>query len=136
MRRLVRSPLSWMVAAEVVVVTLLVAVAWQLVAGVMHSHPAVPAVAAAGASPAPAPADPGLGLPELDIPIVSPRQGPMPGLNLASAFWRSRLAELNRDEGVFVELEWRLVRAAESAVKRYIDTVVLPAVRRAERVRR
>jgi hypothetical protein len=132
---LIRSPLSWMVVAEVAVVTLLVIVAWQLVTGVAHTRGAVPAVAAP--APSAAPLDPAaLGLPDVDIPIVAPAQGAMPGLNLASAFWRARLVDLNRDEGLFVQLEWRLVRAAEAAVKRYIDTVVLPAVRRAERTRR
>jgi len=132
MRRLVRSPLTWMIAAEAVVVTLLIGVAWQLAAGVLRPAASVPELAA---PPAAAP-NSDLGAPEVDIPAVSPAQGPPPGLNLASRFWRARLGDLNRDEELFVDLEWGLVRAAEGAVKRYVDTVVLPAVRRAERARR
>ena len=131
MRNVVRSPLAWMVAAEVVVVALLLAVAWQLVAG------GRPAAALPVVVPGPAasdPADPGL--PRLDVPVVAPSPGPGPGLNVAAGFWRARLGDLNREQALFVQLEWRLVGAAEAAVRRYLETAVLPAVRRAERARR
>ena len=131
MRRVVRSPLAWMIAAEAVVVALLLAVAWQLVAGGRPAA-AVPVVVAAPA--ASAPAEPGL--PELGVPVVAPSPGPGPGLNFDAGFWRARLGDLNREQAVFVQLEWRLVGAGEAAARRYVEAVVLPAVRRAERARR
>ena len=56
----------------------------------------------------------------------------MPGLNLNSRFWRTRLAQLNRDQALFIELEWRLVHSAMDAARRYLETVVLPAIQHAE----
>src|SRR5207253_658661 len=68
-----------------------------------------------------------------DFPGVGPAlRGPIPGLNLNSTFWRARLAELNREQVVLAQLQWRLVHGAMDAMKRYVETVVLPAVRRAE----
>jgi hypothetical protein len=131
MRNLVRSPLTWMVAAELVVVTLLAGVAWQLFTA--GTHP----VAAATVSPrASVPGEAAPSVPDLAVPVAVPPSGPAPGLNVGAAFWRARLAGLDRDQELLGQLEWRLVSAAEAAVKRYLDTVVLPAVRRAERARR
>src|SRR5439155_24104021 len=68
-----------------------------------------------------------------DFPGVGPAlRGPIPGLNLNSTFWRARLAELNREQVGLAQLQWRLVHGAMDAMKRYVETVVLPAVRRAE----
>ena len=126
MRNLLRSPLTWMVLAELVVVAALVAVAWTIVS----------------AASRPAFASPGLALPDTSGDVASPlpdlavvvpgSRGPLPGLNLDSRFWRTRLAELNRDQALFVELEWRLVHNAMDAVRHYLETVVLPAIQRAE----
>jgi hypothetical protein len=126
MRSLLRSPLAWAVVAEMVVVGALLVVAWNVAGSVARSG--LPSVAApeAGASTDDAP------LP--DIPTVTGQgaRGPMPGLNVSSAFWRRRLAELNRDEAAFAQLEWRIVHAGMDAVRDYVEGVVLPAVRRAE----
>src|SRR5256885_12258298 len=126
MRKLIRSPLTWLVAAELIVVAVLVVLAWSVVANVSRPVVVSPAIELPGAS-----ADDGSALP--DFPGVGPvLRGPIPGLNLNSRFWRARLAELNRDQVVLAQLEWRLVHGAMDAMKRYVETVVLPAGRRAE----
>ena len=128
MRTLIRSPLTWLVVAEMVVVGALIVVTWNLAgsaarpvaqAPVQDSQPAAPY----DASPLP------------DIPGLTGQasRGPLPGLNLDSAFWRSRLAQLNRDQVLLANLEWRVVHAAMGAAESYVRDVVLPAVRRAEK---
>jgi hypothetical protein len=129
MRRFIRSPLTWAVVAEVVVVGSLLFVAWSAVRSSARPGIAVPAVAA----PDTVTTEDGSPLP--DIPTITGQgaTGPLPGLNVNSAFWRTRLAELNRDQAILAELEWRLVHAAMTAVRDYVEGVVLPAIRRAER---
>ena len=127
MRNLIRSPLTWMVLLEFVVVGFLVVVAWNFVA----------------AATRPALASPSLELPQSGGDVSSPLpdlppaarpgpRGPLPGLNLESAFWRVRLAQLNREQVVLEQLEWRIVHSAMETLKRYLETVVLPAIRHAE----
>jgi hypothetical protein len=129
MRNLIRTPLTWLVVAEFVVVGALLVVAWNVVGGAARA-------AFSGASPnisAPA-SDAASPLPDITDPGRPGIRGPLPGLNLDSAFWRERLAELNREQMLFVQLEWRVVHAAMDALHRYLETVVLPAVRAAEGV--
>jgi hypothetical protein len=128
MRTFIRSPLTWLVVAEMVVVGALLVVAWNVVGSSLRPvagalAQATPPVATDDASPLP------------DIPGLTGQagRGPLPGLNLDSAFWRSRLVELNRDQVLLAQLEWRLVHAAMGAAESYVREVVLPAVRRAER---
>src|SRR5256885_15768097 len=107
MRKLIRSPLTWLVAAELIVVAVLVVLAWSVVANVSRPVVVSPAIELPGAS-----TDDGSALP--DFPGVGPvLRGPIPGLNLNSTFWRVRLAELNRDQVVLAQLEWRLVHRSE-----------------------
>ena len=127
MRKFIRSPLTWMVSAELLVVTLLVVFAWTVVANASRPVVVSPSIQMPGSS-----ADDSSALP--DFPGVSPApRGPLPGLNMSSSFWRARLAQLNREQVILAQLEWRLVHGAMEAMKRYVETVVLPAVRRAER---
>ena len=128
MRRFIRSPLTWLVAAEVVVVGALVVVAWNVIGSAAKPvagapSEAAPAVASDEASP----------LPDLPGLTGQATPGPLPGLNLSSAFWRARLAELNRDQVLLAQVEWRLVHAAMGAAESYVRDIVLPAIRRAER---
>src|SRR6266481_9287094 len=127
MRQLIRSPLTWLVLAEFVVVGALMVVAWTVV----------------GAATRPVVASPTLQLPETSGDAASPLpdmpaaarpgpHGPLPGLNLDSWFWRQRLAEINREQVVLEQLEWRIVHSAMDTLKQYLDTVVLPDIRRAE----
>lgn len=126
MRKLIRSPLTWMVAAEVAVVGALAVVAWNVVVSAAR-----PAVASSALAPADATADPSAPLPE--VPINGPRGfGPLPGLNLDSGFWRERLTQLNRDQVDLEQLEWRVVHSALDAATHYVESVVLPAIQRAE----
>ena len=127
MRNLIRSPLTWMVAAEIVVVGALIVVAWNVVVSSTRPVAASPAIqvpdpSAEATSPLP------------DLPAFSPLRGigPLPGLNVDSAFWHERLAELNREQVDLEAIEWRIVHGAEDAVRHYLETVVLPAVQRAE----
>jgi hypothetical protein len=125
MRRWIRNPLTWIVIAELVVVSALIAVTWNMLAG---PRPALasPVLRLPGtaAEPSETPLPEGAGKPPA-------QRGPLPGVNLDSAFWQTRLHELNRDQAYFEQLEWRIVHAAMDAIKRYVDRVVLPSVRRA-----
>ena len=127
MRKLLRSPLTWIVSAEIAVVGTLVILAWGVVAGAARPVLLSPTITLPDATAG----DPNTlpGFPDLS---GTPPRGPQPGLNVSSGFWHDRLLEMNRDEAFLARLEWRIVHGAMDAVKRYLDTVVLPAVRRAE----
>src|SRR5437763_12755470 len=116
MRNFIRSPLTWAVVAELLVVGALLVVAWNAIGSAARTAVAIPAVAA----PAAGPTDEAVPLP--DIPAVTGQgaRGPLPGLNLDSAFWRSKLAELNRDQAALAQLEWRVVHAGMVAAKDYV----------------
>ena len=130
MRRLLRAPLLWMVLAEIAVVGALILVAWHAIAGASasgapgpFSFPFPPATAS--------PAD--SALPAAGVPLADAiTRGPAPGLNLGIDFWRARLGSLNRDQAEFEALEWKLTHAVMDAARDYLETVVLPAVKRAE----
>jgi len=128
MRRFIRSPLTWMVVVELVIVGTLLVVAWNLVGSSLRPAFGSPVVAApqpTGDDTSPLPDIPGL--------VGQPGRGPLPGLNLSSSFWRARLAALNRDQVLLAQLEWRLVHAGMSAAESYVRDVVLPAIERAEK---
>lgn len=118
-----------MVLAECVVVAALVAVAWQMLASSRTSSAALsdalapPTAAADSVAPS---------LPEIVDP-PAPELGPLAGLNLAIGFWRTRLVELNREEAAFERLEWKIAYTVTNAIRSYLESVVLPAISRAER---
>jgi hypothetical protein len=127
MRKLIRSPLTWMVIAEVLVVTALIVVAWNAIASA--ARPALTLPVASSPDPS---ADAASPLPDLPA-ITKPASAALAaGLNVDPAFWLSRLQALNHDQVYFEQLEWRLVHSATDAAQRYLETVVLPAVRQAE----
>jgi hypothetical protein len=128
MRNLLRKPLTWMVLAEFAVVAALFMVAWHLLATMqVQGFPSPPAV-----SPLPQAGDP-TG-PVASAVTTPPEPLPLlPGLNVDAAFWRTRLAELNRGEAEFEVLEWRLVHSAMDAAHRYVQSVVIPSITQAER---
>src|SRR5712691_9408304 len=129
MRKLLRQPLAWMVIAECVVVAFLLVLVWNLVASAAQHAGAVP-IQAAGP-----PAQGSASLhPELPEPARPAGRVQLPGLTLDPGFWRVRLAQLNREQVGLEQLEWRLVHGAMDAAQRYLETVVLPAIVRAERV--
>ena len=130
MRRLIRAPLLWMVLAEIAVVGALILLAWHAIAGASGSG--APGPLAFPFRPAAAsPAD--TALPAVGVPVVdASTRGPAPGLNVGIDFWRARLASLNRAQAAFEALEWRLTHAVMDAARDYLDTVVLPSVKRSE----
>lgn len=116
-----------MVAAELLVVAALVVVTWNVVASANRA-----ASGPAALAPAPEAAGDTSPLPHLPEVKRHPAHGPLPGLSLDSDYWRERLAALNADQVYLERLEWQIVRSAQAAAQRYIESVVLPAIRRAE----
>jgi hypothetical protein len=129
MRNLIRQPLTWMVIAECIVVTLLMVLVWNLVASAAQ-HTGVAPVQAMDV-PAQSQSSPPADLPE---PVRPAGRVQLPGLNFDPSFWRARLSQLNREQVGLEQLEWRIVHGAMDAARRYVETVVLPSIVRAERV--
>ena len=128
MRNLLRQPLSWMVFAECIVITVLLVVIWSVVTAAATQQTGSAPVQALEALTSPS----SIPLPDLTkTPRVGGR-GPLPGLNLDSSFWRARLGTLNQEQVVFEQLEWRIIHSATDALQRYLETVVVPSVLRAE----
>lgn len=128
MQRLLRQPITWMVVAEICVVAALAGVSWELLAA--HRGSDLPALVLPAASPA---TDAEASVPAgALVPPSSSAVPLLPGLNVDPAFWQHRLEGLNGAEAQFEALEWRLVGSALDSMRRYIDTVVIPSVRRAE----
>jgi hypothetical protein len=129
MRKLLGRPLTWLVICECIVVAALVLVAWNVVAAATQGGPAAavarPPLTTAGALASPSPVLPAVARPSAPLQL--------PGLNVSSAFWRARLGQLNRDQAFFEQLEWRIIHSAMDAMNRYLETVVLPSIARAER---
>ena len=130
MRNLLRKPLPWIVICECAIVAALAMVAWHLVASqpatAVSGMPVAAPNASAGQAASPSPGT----VAGEDAPSVGPL---VPGLNLDSGFWRQRLGELNQGEDSFEQLEWRIVHAGMDAARRYVKSVVMPAIARAER---
>ena len=117
-----------MVFAECIVITVLLVVIWSVVtaAATQQTGSAPDQALEALTTPSSIP------LPDLTKTTrVGPR-GPLPGLNLDSSFWRARLGTLNQEQVVFEQLEWRIIHSATDALQRYLETVVVPSVLRAE----
>src|SRR5713101_5229390 len=126
MRHLIRKPITWMVAAEIVVVA-----SWYFLAGVRPSSD-LQSLLLPSSSPQ---ADTAASIPPDALAPPQPAAMPLvPGLNVDPAFWRKRLEALNGAQAQFVELEWRVVHSAMDSMRRYIETVVLPSIERAERL--
>jgi hypothetical protein len=120
-----------MVLAECLVLALLAFLVWRLVAGAA-GHASTVSLATAPASPAMAESP----LPDLPVAEAPAPAGPPPGLNLGAGFWRERLGDLNRDQVGLEQLEWTIAHAAMATVRRYLESVVVPAIVRAERADR
>jgi len=120
-----------MVIAECIVVTLLIVVAWNIVVSAAANTQRTATLPVQGvATPAASSTPP---LPDVAPATQAARPVQLPGLNLNSGFWRVRLGQLNSDQVVFEQLEWRLVHSAMDAAQGYLETVVLPSITRAER---
>jgi hypothetical protein len=128
MRNLLNKPLTWMILAELAVVAALALMAWHVLATPPYQQTAAPPGPAASTGYPDATAQASPVVPT--SPKAVARQ--LPGLNVDTAFWRLRLVELNRDEAAFEQLEWRIVHSAMDTTRRYLESVVLPSVLRAE----
>ena len=128
MRRFLRRPLTWMILAEFVVVAALVALAWHVLTSANVA--AMPLRLPVPASPV----DTAAPLPSAGVLFPPSPSSPrlLPGLNVDPWFWRQRLAALNAAETQIEALEWRVVHSALDTMRRYIESVVIPAVQRAE----
>lgn len=132
MRNLLRKPLPWIVVCECVVVVTLAMVAWHLVAS--PPTPRFPALLPA--TPTAQAREPVVAGTTNAAGLQLPGRALLPGLNVDSTFWKHRLAELNRGESSFEHIEWRIVHSAMDAVRRYVQSVVVPAIVLAERAGR
>ena len=133
MRHLIRKPITWMVAAEIVVVAALVVASWYVLAGARPGAD-LPALILPSSSE---PADAAASVPPDALAPPEPSAVPLlPGLNVDPAFWRTRLVALNGAQAQFEALEWRIVQSAMDSMQRYIETVVLPSIERAESIAR
>jgi hypothetical protein len=117
-----------MVLAEIAIVAALVVVSWHVLAGgAATTAPQVIPAVFVPQDPGPAPQVPGvLSPPSPTAPLL------LPGLNLDAGFWRLRLVALNAAEAQVEALEWRFVHSALVTIQRYLLSVVVADVRRAE----
>src|SRR5258708_36757644 len=92
MRNLIRTPLTWLLVAEVVMLGAVGIAIWNFVATASRpvlASPDLQAPEVVGATSSP--------LPALAAVRTNPLRGPRPGLNVDSAFWRERLAPPDAD---------------------------------------
>jgi len=129
MRNLLRKPLTWIVIAECVVLGVLLVVVWNAVAASVTRH-AISAPLAIAEAPTNTSTR---ALPDV-AKVTKPAPRPqLPGLNLDTGFWRNHLSQLNREQVILEQIEWRIVHNSMDVVHRYLETVVLPSIARAER---
>jgi hypothetical protein len=119
----------WIVFCEVLVMFVLFVVSWR----VYQAHrPLASAGAAIPTAPAPAAGSP---QPSLSPPSLVPRATATPRAGQPGSF-PIDVGQLNRDQADLERSEDALLTRVIHAARGYIETVVLPAVRRAERVPR
>src|SRR5690349_24969449 len=119
MRQLIRKPITWMVAAEIVVVAALVVASWYFLAGVRPNSD-LQALLLPSSTP---PADAAASVPPDVLAPPQPWALPLlPGLNVDPAFWRARLEALNGPQAQFVELERLLVHSPMDSMRRLLQT--------------
>jgi hypothetical protein len=117
-----RRPLFWIVFAEVVVMFALFVVSWRVYQS-HHPAPAISLPAVAEASPEVPASPPVAGRPA--TPPAKPR-APAPG-GFPVDFGR-----LNADQASLEKVEDALLARIVEAARSYLESVVLPAVKRAE----
>jgi hypothetical protein len=132
--RLRRSPLTWIVAAELCVMLAIGYFAWHLISG-PQSRPA-PGAGTVEPEPTLSQSPPPIFTP-LPAATRSSRPGtgqPAPGSDRTRdpAQLPFELDALNRDQARLEGEQWALVKAVTRALRTYIERVVLPAVLRAE----
>ncbi len=126
---LLRPPLVWLVLVEAALIAALGAVTWHVwqqriaPAPAVVAEPAPPHPAATSKRPGPIAASPGA-----SPSPAAPSVGPTPGIRTDAAFLSREMAELNRVEAAFEDLEWRVTKAVADGIQRYIEGVVLPSI--------
>ncbi len=127
MKARLRQPLFWIVVCEVLMMFALLVVSWRI----YQAHrPAPSAGAAIPTALAPATGSPLSSPPPASLrprPAGSPTARPSVTLPID-------LGQLNRDQAQLERSETVLLTRIVGAARSYLETVVLPAVRRAERV--
>jgi len=123
---LLKRPLTWLVAAEIIVMLAFFALAWHLLQTPSRALPPL-ALPRPLATPSPARSD-SVGA------AVQPSPRPTPQAALATDLptWIAQLGFINRDQAAWQKAEWNLLQAAVKAIRDYMEKVVLPAIRRAE----
>jgi len=122
-----RQPFFWIVVAEVVLMFVLFVISWRVYEA--HRPPASAGVPPPPASPA-ASARPGLPRPSSSAHLPA---SPGPAVRRPIGF-PIDLAALNRDQAALERAEGTVLAELIRSARGYLETVVLPAVRRAERV--
>lgn len=135
---LFRPPMVWLVLAEAALIAALGAVTWHVwqeriapAGAAVATQPAAPAPAATSRRPGPISASP-----QASPAPPRPSVGPTPGIRTDASFLSREMAELNRVEAAFEDLEWRVTKAVADGIQRYIENVVLPSIDRGQGGRR
>jgi hypothetical protein len=126
-RARLRQPLFWILAAEVVVMFALLTVSWRI----YEAHRSTPAASlpALGTATPTAPAEPGA---SVAGPLPTPTGGRPPlGPRPPSGF-PVQLGQINAQQASLERVEDAVLARLVEAMRGYLETVVLPAVRRAE----
>jgi len=126
MRRLARSPLTWMLVAEGVLLIACAVLAWHVYVERTGAGAPLAALPAPLLSPSSTPSlRSSPTVPALPAARPTPAQPPA-HLDLAAL-----LDQLNRDQSARERLEADLVKTLSEAVRAYVERVVVPAVERA-----
>ncbi len=135
---LLRPPLVWLVLVEAALIAALGAVTWHV--WQERIAPGGPAAVAVPATLAPAATSkrpgPIAASPQATPSPAAPSVGPTPGIRTDATFLSREMAELNRVEATFEDLEWRVTKAVADGIQRYIEGVVLPTIDRSQGNRR
>ena len=130
MKARLRQPLFWIVVVEVIVMFVLFAVSWRVY---LAHRP----VASAGVAVPSLPASPPAATPRAaPLAPVTARPSPGPAPLRKPAGVPIDLGALNRDQAGLEQAEDAILIRLVRVTRDYLETVVLPAVRRAESVNR
>jgi hypothetical protein len=135
-----RHPLAWLITFEILVVAALAAATYHVVATRWNAPPAAvgtaPTPTSKKATPkaTPRPPTPTRAPAATPTPAPTPRPtGPPPSLSFDPAFWAGQLQRINHDQHALEQLQWQVTSAVTDWVRSYVNHVLLPAVREAEK---
>lgn len=130
---LLRKPFLLLVAGEVAVLSTLGYGAWHF----LQSNGGPPAQPASATASAPQVAthsspNPVSGGPVPAVP-AAPHPSATPGYRTDPLFFNNQTWDMNREQSALEHAEWQIAHAIMTGAHRYIDDVILPAVRKAQR---